>query len=46
MATEILLGLTSILKVYTDPLPEYDNWKFARSSSTAQSVNEFPEMNW
>ena len=46
MATEILLGLTSILKVYTDPLPEYNNWDFESGFSTAQSCTyPLPEDN-
>ena len=34
MKTEILRGVPPYLKVYTDPLPEYDNWNFARGSPT------------
>ena len=30
--TEILQGFPSLIKVCTNPLPEYDNWNFARDS--------------
>ena len=38
METYILKVVLSMLKVCTDPLPEYENWNFARGTHTYFSL--------
>ena len=34
METEMFQGVPTLIKVYTDPLPEYDKWNFSRGPPT------------
>ena len=38
MATKMLQGVTPLIKVCKDPLPEYDNWNFTRGYTTEISL--------